>query len=70
MTVPGFTLTASGGSGERIVALSGASLPTTRRFSSAQRRTAVVPAIRPSGPITAIAPKAVHPDILARRHQP
>jgi ABC-type multidrug transport system ATPase subunit len=54
----------------RIVALSGASLPTTRRFSSAQRRTAVVPAIRPSGPITAIAPKAVHPDILARRHQP
>lgn len=45
----------------RILTLSGTAVPLTRRFSSAQRRSALVPALRPSQPV------AVHPDILARK---
>ncbi len=44
--------------GPRIVALSGTALPATRRFSPSQRRTAALPAIRPT---------AVHPDIFAQK---
>jgi ABC-type multidrug transport system ATPase subunit len=45
----------------RIVALSGTAVPLTRRFSPAQRRSAQVPTVRPSQPVS------VHPDILARK---
>jgi ABC-type multidrug transport system ATPase subunit len=45
----------------RIVALSGTAVPLTRRFTPAQRRTALVPTIRPGQPV------AVHPDIIARK---
>jgi len=44
--------------GLRIVALSGTAVPATRRFTPQQRRTALVPALRPV---------TVHPDIIARK---